>query len=152
MRRLFCLVFVLTTLVLAAPPAMSAPRPDVSVRLLGMAPWLTPQDTDLGLHVLATNLGPGPARDLTFNLTLFTPSRTRNQYEESLHRDPVGALDLYANFVNLGVLKAGASVDLQFSEDIVQTVGSILAEKNETAIYPMNIDVRSGDRATGSLP
>jgi len=151
MRRLSCLLVVLATLVLAAPPAMSAPRPDVSVRLLGMAPWLTPQHTDLGLHVVATNLGPGAARDLTFNLTLFTPSRTRNEYEASLHRDPADPGSLYANFTNVGVLKAGQSDDLQFSKDIIDNVGNILVERNETAIYPMKIELRSGDRTIGSI-
>src|SRR5262249_54514157 len=152
MKRLFATLVVLTTVVLAAPPAMSAPRPDVSIRMLGMAPWLTPQKTDIGLHVVATNQGTVPAGDLTFGLTVFTPSRTRNQYEESLHRDPTDAGDFYAGFdIVPGQIEPGRTVDLELSPGIVEALGEALTARSETAIYPMNIELRSGDRTLASI-
>ncbi|HXJ64406.1 MAG TPA: DUF6049 family protein [Actinomycetota bacterium] len=152
MRRLFATLVVLSTLVLAAPPAFAAPRPDVSIRLLGMAPWLTPQKPDLGLHAVATNTGPGAADDLSFGLTVFTPSRSRNQYEESLRHDPSDAGDLYARFGKItGTLAPGATMDLELSRKIIRDVAATVVGGNETAVYPMNIELRSGDRTLASI-
>src|SRR4051812_17249429 len=152
MRRLLAILATLLLLVLVAPPATSAPGADVSLRLRGMAPWVTPQDTELGLVATATSSGPGVVGDLTFGLTMFTATRTRNQYEESLRRDPSDSRVLFASFDLIpGTLTPGQPRDFLLSETILKEVGEKLLQGDETAVYPLNIELRSGDDTLASI-
>src|SRR2546430_3139286 len=127
MTRLFGTLVVLALLVLGAPPAISASAPDVSLRLLGMAPWVTPDSTDLGLQAVATNTGPGTAGDLSFGVTVFTPSRTRNQYEDSLREDPAGAGVLFARFPLVRTtIPRGGQLKLRLTPRVAQEVGEAI--------------------------
>src|SRR4029079_3142149 len=121
MKRLLASIVVLLAIVAGAPPAISAPHADVSLRLLGMAPWVTPDHTDIGLVATATNEGTIPADSLEFGLTVFSPSITRNEYEESLRRDPEGSNVKYARFPQVpGTLAPGETREIELSESVVQ--------------------------------
>jgi Family of unknown function (DUF6049) len=147
MRRLLGILVVVVLLVLSAPPAPAAPAPDVSLHLLQLAPWITPSSPDINLRVSAVNAGTRPVGDLTFGVTVFTPSRTRNQYEASLRSDPPDAGTLFAQFdVGLGKLEPGEHRTLQLSDTILANLGSALVQQDEHAIYPMKVELRSGDR------
>ncbi len=151
MQRLATLLVVLVILVLGAPPANSAPAPDVSISLRAMTPWLTPQSNQLQLTVVARNEGRRPAGDLTFGVTVFTPSHTRNEYEDSLREDPQGGA-IYAGFdLVRGRLIPGARRVLTLSTPKVQALGAAILQGNETAIYPMDVELRSGDRTLASI-
>jgi uncharacterized protein DUF6049 len=152
MQRLATVLVVLLILVLGAPPANSAPGPDVSLRLRAMTPWLTPQDDQLQLKVVATNKGGRAADALTFGITVFTPSHTRNEYESSLHEDPVGAGPIYADFpIVTGKLIPGGRRVFTLSKETLDGVSAAVERGNETAIYPTNIELRSGDRTLASI-
>jgi hypothetical protein len=152
MHRPASILVVLVILVLGAPPANSAPGPDVSIRLHTMTPWLTPQASDLRLTVVARNDGGGPADDLQFGLTVFTPSHTRNEYEDSLREDPAGSGPLYANFAPVtGTLAPGGRRVVTLNKSIVEDVSAALVRGEQTAIYPADIELRSGDRTLASI-
>jgi hypothetical protein len=150
MRRLLPSLVVVVLLVLAAPPVPAATGPDVSLRLLELAPWLTPTATDLRLRVAATNSGTAPVGNLSFGITVFTPSRSRNQYHASLRTDPPD--DFFARFdVGLGTLAPGQRRILKLSPGIVQDVAEDLVRQSETDIYPMKVELRSGDTTVATL-
>jgi hypothetical protein len=150
MKRLFASLVVLVLLVLGAPPALSAGGPDVSLRLLDMAPWLRPDATDLHLKMAAVNSGGRAADDLSFGVTVFQPTRTRNEYEESLHRDPTGVLFARFDDVPGKLIPAGRRV-LRLSDQIIREVGETVAGGDETAVYPMSVELRSGDHTLASV-
>src|SRR5262249_28307438 len=90
--------------------------------------------------------------DLMFGLTVFTPSHTRNQYEESLHHDPTDAGILYAQFRKVpGMLGPGQAMDLELSRRILQEVSAAVVGGDETAIYPLNIEFRTGEHTLASI-
>ncbi|MFL5799278.1 MAG: DUF6049 family protein [Actinomycetota bacterium] len=152
MRRLLGSLVVVVLLVLGAPPAPAATAPDVSLHLLRLAPWITPTATNLRLQVAATNTGTRPAGNLSFGITVFTPSRSRNQYDESLHTDPPDSGVRFANFDLVpGKLEPGERRVLGLSKSILDALGSALAQGDEHAIYPMKIELRSGDTTLATI-
>jgi hypothetical protein len=146
MRRLLGTLVVVLLLILGAPPAPAAPAPDVSLRLLELAPWITPSSPDIHLRVNAVNSGTRPVGDLSFGVTVFTPSHTRNQYEASLRQDPPDSLTLFARFDGLRRLEPGEHRTLQLSQAIRTDLAAALVQHDEHAIFPMKIELRSGDQ------
>src|SRR3954462_12824509 len=137
MKRLLASLAVPALLAMGAPPVAAAPAQHVSLRLLDMAPWVTPEATGPRLVMAATNDGAGPADDLTFGITVFTPSRSRNQYEESLRRDPTDAGVDFASFADVpGTIAPGDRRVLRLSRGIVDGIAQTLLRGDETAVYP----------------
>ncbi len=152
MRRLLGSLVVVVLLVLGAPPAPAATAPDVSLRLLQLAPWITPSATDLRLRVAATNTGTRPVGNLLFGITVFTPSRSRNQYNESLHTDPSDSGVLFARFDLVpGKLEPGERKVLRLSNGIVTDLAGALFQGDQFANYPMKVELRSGDNAVATI-
>jgi len=155
MRRLpgiLAVLCVLVSLAVPVPAARSAPSPEIRLTLAGQSPWVTPQDPLLRLRVRAVNTGSDPVSDLSFGITVFTRAHTRTQYEQSLRGDPPDAGVLFARFELVpGELEPGQSQSLTLERTIVDDVGRALAEGGQTAVYPMKVELRSGDETVAAL-
>jgi hypothetical protein len=152
MRRLLGSLVVVVLLVLGAPPVPAATAPDVSLRLLRLAPWITPSATDLRLQVAAANIGTRPVGNLSFGITVFQASRSRNQYDESLRTDPPDSGVLFARFdYPPGKLEPGDRRVLGLSKSILEDLAGALAQGDENAIYPMKVELRSGDSSLATI-
>ncbi len=155
MRRLpgiLTVLCILVPLAVAVPAAGTATTPGVRLTLAGQSPWVTPEDPRLHLRVRAVNLGTEPVSDLWFGITVFTPARTRTQYERSLTGDPPDAGVLFARFERVpGEIGPGQAQGVTLAQTIVDYLGRALTEGDETAVYPMKVELRSGDETVAAL-
>lgn len=128
--------------------AQEEPASAVRLTLLRQTPWVTSRDPTLEVEVRAVNEGAEPLGDLALGIALWGPVRSRSAYEASLREDPLGALPLLALTQPLeGTLAPGRPRDFAFRLDL-----SVLAGlASQSLIYPLRVEVRSGDLPVGVL-
>jgi hypothetical protein len=147
MRRLSRYLVLPCLLLLLAPPARAQDSSEVLLRLIRQTPWNDPTHTSLSLDVRAVNRTSGALSDLSVGLTIFTPARSRSAYHQSLEQDPEGSSAILALVPPVtGEVGEGSSRTFHLSMDL-----TVLAQRDETAIYPMKVELRSHDRPVATL-
>lgn len=128
--------------------AQEEAAPVVRLTLRRQTPWVTARDPRLEVEVRAVNQGMEPLGDLALGIALWGPVRSRSAYEASLREDPAAALPLLALTEPLeGELVPGRARDLSFHLDLSFLAGL----GDQSLIYPLRVEVRSGDLPVGVL-
>jgi hypothetical protein len=118
--------------------------PDVALTLLGESVWNGP-NRPLTLTVRATNEGVTTVADLSVFLTIGSPTRSRSLFEESLSADPTLPVFTFP-YPQGGSLAPGASHTFHLEQSMdIPTIGG------ESALYPLRIDLRSGDETLATI-
>jgi hypothetical protein len=149
MRRLLAsLAAALLSTSLAPLASAQTETGDVSLVLVRQSPWNTPEQPLLRLGVRATNGGAEPIENLSLGITVFSQVLSRTSYELSLREDPDPPVILGAHTVLLrGILNPGVTRTFLLSPTDV----SFLAERAETGIYPLKLDLRSNDLPVATI-
>ncbi|MGZ8635665.1 MAG: DUF6049 family protein [Actinomycetota bacterium] len=150
MRRLA--LFVLALLgVLSLPQAASAQEtPEIRLTLLSQTPWNSSYDPihgrDLILRFRAENVGSVAAGELSIGVTLFGPVGSRTAYETALLADTGLALHT-ETFSREGTLEPDEPRDFE----LVFPLDSAGLDQDDSGIYPVKIDLRSGFTSLAAL-
>jgi hypothetical protein len=157
MRRLtpwFALLLMSSVALFATPPASAqtsgSPTPaageDVILRLVHQTPFNDPDHTDLRLQVRAVNLTDQTFDELSVGITIETPVGSRTEYEDSLQSDTGQVLIANSPPVE-GELQGGGRRSLRLPPIDL----TALADRNEAAIYPVEVELRSHDLPIATL-
>jgi hypothetical protein len=126
-----------------AAEAQTAPAA-VILRLVSQSAWNGPRQP-LALTFAATNTSATPYADLSVELIIWTPARSRTVYELSLHADATSTL--FANsFPQPGTLEPGQTRTFSIHQPL-----DLLTARNETVIYPLRVELHSVDVPIGIL-
>jgi hypothetical protein len=128
-----------------ASPAPTATPPTVRLTLLSQTPWASPSQREVLLRFRAENLGEAPIGELSIGVTLYGRVITRTAYEASLVSDPPFALSA-ETLPREGVLEPGFPRDFE----VAFPLGSGL-DPDDSGVYPLKIDVRSGFTSLAAL-
>lgn len=126
-----------------APPA-SAQAGVVSLALESQSPWNSPE-RPLEIVVRATNDSSERLEQLSIALTIRTPARSRSAYELSLRADATSSFFTYP-FVREGALDPGESRTFGLQQPL-----ELLTNRGESALYPLEIELRSHDAPVATL-
>jgi hypothetical protein len=142
------LILSLTLLSLViAVPAARAQDASVVLTLERQTPFATAGESAIDVSITATNTGDAPLDDLAVGLVLGTPARTRGDEQSAMDTTvpltPQGADTRPQD----GSLDAGTSRTFDISFDVL-AFGVI---PGESLIYPMSVDLRSGDAVVAEL-
>ena len=127
-----------------AAPSLAEEAPDATLTLVSQSAWNAP-NRPLAMAVRATNRTDQPLRELSVVLSIQAPARSRSEYELSLQTDATSLLSATL-FPQNGPLQPGQSRTFRLREPLES-----LASRQENAIYPLKIQLLSGDRAVGEL-
>ena len=150
MRRL-ALVLLALLGVLALPRTASAQTlPDVRLTLLSQTPWNTSFDPlhgrELALTFRAENLGDAPIGELSIGVTLYGRVGSRTAFDAALVADPGFALEA-ETFAREGTLEPGVARDFE----LVFPLDSDGMDPDDSGIYPLKVDLRSGFTSVAAL-
>jgi hypothetical protein len=142
------LVLVITLLSVAVSvPAARAQDATVVLTLVRQTPFATPQEPVVDLAVSATNTGDAPLEDLSLGLLLGTEVRTRGAEQLSMDPTvPLTSLDSETR-VQEGQLAPGETRIFEATIDLM----AFGASRTESLIYPLGVDIRSGDSVLAEL-
>ena len=90
------------------------------------------------LSVEATNFGPQPIDNLAISVSIYNPTRSRSEYEQSLEADPLLTLIDGREFGMSGTLDPAASRTLA-----IQWRPENLLAREESALHPMKVELSS---------
>jgi Family of unknown function (DUF6049) len=148
------LVRVLLAAIVAVPLATAqsarAQTPSVSLRLRAQTPWNSPQQSTVELRFAATNMDASGVGDLTLGVVLYSRvgTTTRSGYERSLLAVPSPASVIDAETLpREGTIAPGETRVFQISLSL--TFPGI--DTTQSGIYPLAIELRSGDVAVATL-
>src|SRR5918992_4054790 len=140
---------VALALSLLAPivPARAQEQETLPVRLtlVDQTPFATPRH-GVRLSVEATNSSSQPISALEITLSIYNPTRSRSEYEQSLQGEPSVTLMEGRSFPGAGTLDPGASRTLA-----VQWRPPNLLALQDSALHPMKIQVASEGVELGLL-
>lgn len=114
------------------------------IRLVSQSPWNAP-DRPLELTFEVTNLTGSPIEQLSVEVSIEAPARSRSLYELSLTSDATSLLVAYP-IPQQGTLDAG-----QTRRFTVEQPLDLLAVRGESALFPLKVELRSGDVAVATL-
>src|SRR5439155_507512 len=117
---------------------------DASLRPVSQSPWNGPH-RPLDLAFSATNVSSTALSDLSVELTILTPARSRSVYELSLRADATSTLFAYS-FPEEGTLGAGQTRTFSIHHAMDDVAG-----RGETVIYPTRVELRSQDITVGKI-
>jgi hypothetical protein len=117
--------------------------PDVKLRILGQTAWTSPRHPLLRVRVLARNEGAGAIGDLSVGITIGPAMRSRTTYNEFLDQGLTSTPIFSDTELQAGTLEPNESRVFELSRDLSQ-VERISAD--ESAVYPAQLDVWSGDQ------
>jgi hypothetical protein len=117
----------------------------VRLTLVDQTAFVTPGQ-GVRLSVEATNLGSQPIADLEITVSIYNPTRSRSEYEQTLDADPLLTLIEARSFGVGGTLDPGASRTLA-----IQWRPLNLLAREESALHPMKIQLASEGVELGSL-
>jgi Family of unknown function (DUF6049) len=152
MRRLsaWCALTVLLLLALGASAtpgaAQTSPASTVVLRLVHQPAFNDPKHTSLDVQVRAVNTTDTTYDALSVGVTIQTPVGSRTEYEESLRAD-TGVVFIADTSPVSGRLAPGDTRTITLPT--VDLTG--LAQRAETAIYPMKVELRSNDLPVATL-
>jgi hypothetical protein len=146
MRIRLALVIALLSVAVSVPAAR-AQDATVVLTLVRQTPFATPQEPVVDLAVSATNTGDPPLEDLSLGLLLGTEVRTRGAEQLSMDPTvPLTSLDSETR-VQEGQLAPGETRIFETSIDLM----AFGASRTESLIYPLGVDIRSGDSVLAEL-
>jgi uncharacterized protein DUF6049 len=133
------LLLVAVTIVLPAPPAQAQDQAEVGLFLTDQTPYVTP-DLPLRVAVRATNGTDIPYQELSLAVTVWSAARTRSGYAEALDSGPVSPIGVKV-FPVQGPLGAGEVRSFSGTWPHLP----FLVARDESALYPVTIELRSSD-------
>ena len=151
MRRLpITLLVGLIGGLLAPPPtsfasALAQAGSDVTIKLISQSGWNS-IDRPLELTFEATNLSAATLDQLTVELSIYAPARSRSLYELSLSSDATPLIVGYP-FPETGTLDPGQTRAFHLGPQTLE----VLEARRETALYPLKIELRSQDLPVATL-
>jgi hypothetical protein len=146
MRRLV-LSFLTLACAFALPSTASAQEPaSVRLTLLSQTPWNSTVQRELTVRLRAENLGTEPIGELSIGVTLFARVGSRSAYEASLITDPTVVIDA-ETLPREGALEPGQARDFE----LVFPMDSAGLDPDDSGIYPLKIDLRSGAVSLAAL-
>jgi hypothetical protein len=116
---------------------------DVKLRILGQTAWTSPRHPMLHVRLLARNEGANAIGDLSVGITIGPAMRSRTTYGEFLDQGLTSTPIFSETGLQAGTLEPDVSRPFELSLDLSQ-VERISAD--ESAVYPAQVDVWSGDR------
>jgi hypothetical protein len=142
MRRL--LLILPAVLVLLMPwPASADTGAQASLTLLQQSPWNGPT-TPLDLRLRLTNTGDVPLSDLSFSITVETPTISRGEYADAMRSTAPRTAVVSFPFPEPGITIApGAARAFRFQQS--------LAALSTTALYPIRVDLLSSLQPVATL-
>jgi hypothetical protein len=146
MRRFALLLALPLAFAFAAPARGAQTTGQVALRLVHQTSWNDPDHTMLSIEVRAVNDTEGTLGNLSLGVTIQTPTGSRSEYEESLGAD-TGAVALATAPPLEGQLEPGESKSYRVPPIDL----TVLAQRDESAIYPMAIELRSNDAPVATL-
>ncbi len=129
---------------LAAPPAHAQEQPGVTIQLLSQSNWNGPS-RPLRLAIRTTNTSDQTMEDLSVVLSIQAPARSRSVYELSLRADATSLLSA-SFFPQRGVLGPAETRTFRLRQPLAE-----LASRQEDAVYPLKVQLLSGDAPVGEL-
>jgi hypothetical protein len=133
--------------VAVAVPAARAQDATVMLTLQQQTPFATRQEPVVDIAVAATNTGDIALEDLSLGLVLGTAARTRGDEQLAMSTDTV----LTALFPDVrpqeGTLEPGRTRTFEASINLMAAGVS----QTESLIYPLSVDLRSGDTVVAEL-
>jgi hypothetical protein len=146
MRRGLALVTVTAALtIVAGSPAPAQEQAAVRLILTKQTSFATP-DSPLRIAVAAENSGEAVLPDLTLTVAVYSPVRSRSEYDQALDTGPVSALVARTLRVQ-GQVGPGATRRLPS-----MTFGlPDLTGLNENALYPVTVELRSRNEPVAVL-
>lgn len=147
MRRLSPLVLAILFLLGSAPPFSSAQEsPQIRLTLLSQTPWNSATDRELALRFRAENVGNEPLGELAIGVTLYSRVLSRSAYEASLVTDPPLLID-GQTLPREGTLEPGETRDFE----IAITMDVFGIDADHSGVYPVKVDLRSGENSIAVL-
>ena len=144
-RGLLAIAISLVTTLVAAPSAHAQDTASATLTLVSQTPWNTLEDHVLEVAIRADNAGATAAGDLTVGVTIGAAVHSRTVYETSLTDGP--DLPIFATpFPEKGTLEPGGSRRFRATVDL-STIGGI--SPDDSLVYPMRVDLRSGGTQIG---
>jgi hypothetical protein len=152
MRRLSLIFLALLAALLAPVPAASAQEPAVvRLTLLEQTPWNSSFDEtnarELFVRFRAENLGSVSIEDLSIGVTLYGRVLSRSAFERSLLADPLLALKAETR-PREGTIEPGQTRDFELTFLLDESAG---LDPDDTGVYPLKIDLRSGFTSLGAI-
>ncbi|MDP8956344.1 MAG: DUF6049 family protein [Actinomycetota bacterium] len=129
---------------LLAPRVFGQEQSVVSMQLRSKSNWNGP-GRPLRLAIQATNASDQIMEDLSLVVSIQAPARSRSVYELSLRADATSLLSA-SFFPQRGVLGPGESRAFQVRQPLAE-----LASRQEDAVYPLKVQLLSGDTPVGEL-
>jgi hypothetical protein len=145
-RTLICLIAVLLPVSGGLPVSSSLGQapPSVALRLASQSPWNDGR-RPLELSFQATNQSSESLGALTIVLVIHSPARSRSVYELSLTSDATSILFAYP-FAQSGSLEPGETRQFEVRQAL-----DVLQARGESVIYPLKVELMSGDTPVGVL-
>ncbi len=152
MRRLALTFLALLGVLLAPVPTVSAQEsPVVRLTLLEQTPWNSSFDEtnarELFVRFRAENLGSVSIDDLAIGVTLYARVLSRSAFEASLLADPLLALKAETR-PREGTIEPGQTRDFELTFLLDE---SAALDPDDTGVYPLKIDLRSGFTSLGAI-
>jgi hypothetical protein len=152
MRRLALTFLALLGVLLAPAPTVSAQEPAVvRLTLLEQTPWNSAFDEtnarELFIRFRAENLGSVSIDDLAIGVTLYGRVLSRTALEESLLADPLLALKAETR-PREGTIEPGQTRDFELTFLLDGPAG---LDADDSGVYPLKIDLRSGFTSLGAI-
>jgi Family of unknown function (DUF6049) len=147
-RAIFVLAIALAGLVV--PTAGHAQdTQDVTLRLLRQTAWTSPRHSLLQLRLQAHNEGAEAIGDLSVGISIGTAMRSRTTYDEFLD-EGLTSIPIYSDTeLQTGTLEPGEPRVFELTLDLSE-VERISVD--ESAVYPAQLNVWSGDQPIASAP
>jgi hypothetical protein len=138
MRWLLALA-VAVSATLAVAPAAAQEEPAVRLLLVEQTPFATAEDP-FEVEVRGINPSTTPFEDLSLAVTVWSAARTRSDYAQVLEAGPISPLGIKV-FPLRGGLAPGATRSFEAEWERL----AFLVERNENALYPVTVELRSAD-------
>lgn len=146
MRRFAPLITLVLLLVLPAPGSSAQETASIRLTLVSQTSWNSTSQRVFDLRFRAENVGDVTITELAIGVTLYSRVITRSSYEQSLITDPPLVIDA-ETLAREGELVPGAVRDFEVSF----TLDSPGLDADQSGVYPMKIDLRSGLTSVGAI-
>jgi Family of unknown function (DUF6049) len=125
--------------------ALAQGQPTAAMRLVFQSPWNGPHQP-LRLSFQATNQSDTTMDGLSVVLSIHAPARSRSEYALSLRSDATTTIFTYP-FPQTGVLLPGQTRTFK----VRRLPLDVLTVKGETVLYPLVVQLLSGDTPVGTI-
>ncbi|HJQ72627.1 MAG TPA: hypothetical protein VJ887_04375, partial [Actinomycetota bacterium] len=140
------LLSILSAIVWIASPAHAQGEPVATIRLIRQTAYTTPEQPEIRLAIRINNVGDVTIPDAVIGWVLGRKVVSRVQYETALVDGPPFAAAADTVF-HAGDIEPGEATDVAIRIDTSET-GAI---EDDSGVYPLQIELRSGDELTASM-